>query len=126
MNLNSYTAVMDGNPELILLLEFIFALLPHFSIIALASFSIYAYYKSFEKDEVFFQRNVLRFPIIGGLIVSSSLSIVNIVLQNLARFQCYKYQTYLMSNMTIYLFILEKIIVAKPLIILFVMLLIDG
>ena len=31
-----------------------------------------------------------------------------------------------MSNMTIYLFILEKIIVAKPLIILFVMLLIDG
>jgi ABC-type spermidine/putrescine transport system permease subunit II len=90
------------------------------------SFSIYAYYKSFEKDEVFFQRNVLRFPIIGGLIVSSSLSIVNIVLQNLARFQCYKYQTYLMSNMTIYLFILEKIIVAKPLIILFVMLLIDG
>jgi uncharacterized protein YqhQ len=36
MNLNSYTAVMDGNPKLILLLEFIFALLPHFFIIALA------------------------------------------------------------------------------------------
>ena len=36
MNLNSYTAVMDGNPRLILTLEFFAALLPHFLIICLS------------------------------------------------------------------------------------------
>ncbi|CAG5103114.1 Oidioi.mRNA.OKI2018_I69.chr1.g622.t1.cds [Oikopleura dioica] len=126
MNLNSYTAVMDGNPRLILTLEFFAALLPHFLIICLSSYSIFTYYRNFDKDEVFFQCNVLRFPIIGALIVSSTLAIVNIILQNIARFDCFDNSYYSIPSLTIYLFILEKLIIAKPLIILFVMLIIDG